>query len=415
MTVLRSIPTMNMQSPKSRAIAGISAVAVAIGVTLAIILATGGDGTPPSGGDGVPAVGEPSPLAPDTDVAADSDVTPDTVQLEPGDTPPPTGDVARDLPLSGGEAGGTMLAGGPGISIGEALASTLSGPLLVNGVVVIVDGEAQLCSVLAESFPPQCGGDSIRVSGLDVATLELQTEGKVSWTNDQVQLLGFVRDGVLVIDNEALAAGGGALPVTVEGAAAPLATDGPGLGPADSAGDVTSLTFGTPIRAANIGVAAFSAEEDLSFESDLRLHYDFEAGTVSASVFVDAFVAEAAVQGEGPITVRFSVSSGAIELVSEAVDYGASPIAQTTMPVRSVEPVRIVATRGDETQTFDAFFVGEVGVNYVPEFTQAHLYVSLDAAEMPEIFGFIADVGFHGDVRLTAEQFAILEAQAASR
>ena len=79
-----------------------------------------------------------------------------------------------------------MLAGGPGITVADARASTLSGPLLVNGAVVIVDREGRLCSALAESFPPQCGGDSMPVVGLDSATLDLQSEGNARWTNEQV-------------------------------------------------------------------------------------------------------------------------------------------------------------------------------------------------------------------------------------
>ena len=192
MIALGSKLTMNIHTPRGRAIAGATVVAIAIGVTLGIIFATGGGSTPVTGGL--------TPLAPDTAVP------PGTVQVEPGDTSPPDTD-----------AGATMLAVGPGIGVADALASTLGGLLLVNGAVVIVDGEARLCSTLAESFPSQCGGDSIPVVGLDVATLDLRTEGSVSWTDDHVQLLGTVRDDVLVIDDAALAAGGGALPLPSDG------------------------------------------------------------------------------------------------------------------------------------------------------------------------------------------------------
>lgn len=174
--------------PLARVGMAVAAVAVAAGIAIGVLLATGGS---------TPDVGSLTPLALDTDV------TPGTVQLEPGDTPPP----------SAGGAGNTMLAGGPGISVAEALASTLNGPLLVNGTVVITDGEARLCSALAESFPPQCGGDAITVVGLDLATLDLQRADAVRWTDSPVQLLGFVREGVLVIDNAALAADGGAPPL----------------------------------------------------------------------------------------------------------------------------------------------------------------------------------------------------------
>ena len=89
---------------------------------------------------------------------------------------------------------------GPGISVEEAWASTLDGVLLVNGFLVVRDGEAKLCSVLAESFPPQCGGDSLRVAGLDLEDLDgLQNSQGVTWSDREIQLLGNVADGVLTV------------------------------------------------------------------------------------------------------------------------------------------------------------------------------------------------------------------------
>ena len=172
----------------NRVVAGVVAAALAAGVTLAIVVAAGGV----SGS----ATGSLSPLAPDA--GAPSGV----VQREPGDPAPPAGGL-----------GATMLAGGPGIAIADALVSTLSGPLLVNGFLVIVDGAPHLCSALAKSLPPQCAGDSVPVAGLDAATLNLVSEGNVLWTAGQVQLLGSVREGVLLIEDASLAAGGGAPPL----------------------------------------------------------------------------------------------------------------------------------------------------------------------------------------------------------
>ena len=51
------------------------------------------------------------------------------------------------------------------------------------------------------------------VDGLDLATLDLQRADNVRRTASPVRLLGFVRDGVLVIDDAALAADGGAQPL----------------------------------------------------------------------------------------------------------------------------------------------------------------------------------------------------------
>ena len=83
---------------------------------------------------------------------------------------------------------------GPGLSVADALGHqatddivTVSGALFVSA-----DGTVLLCDAIAESFPPQCGGERIRVEGLNVAAVPgLQTEGDVSWA-EGVTLLGSV-------------------------------------------------------------------------------------------------------------------------------------------------------------------------------------------------------------------------------
>lgn len=83
---------------------------------------------------------------------------------------------------------------GPGLSVAEALGHqptddivTVSGALFVDA-----DGTVLLCDAIAESFPPQCGGERIRVQGLDIAAVPgFQTEGEVSWA-EGVTLLGSV-------------------------------------------------------------------------------------------------------------------------------------------------------------------------------------------------------------------------------
>ena len=106
-------------------------------------------------------------------------------------TPTPTA-TAGDGGGNGGAAGTIPSAMGPGISVTEALASD-QGPLLVNGYLVITPEGARLCEALAESFPPQCGGASLIVDEPDPSALEqVTTEGDVSWTETQVQLLGMV-------------------------------------------------------------------------------------------------------------------------------------------------------------------------------------------------------------------------------
>ena len=94
---------------------------------------------------------------------------------------------------------GAPIAGG-GLSVEEALASTLAGPLMVTGNLVAAHDEVRLCSALLESYPPQCGGASLLVQGLDLTTVEgLQTVAGVSWTDGRVSLLGDVANGVLTV------------------------------------------------------------------------------------------------------------------------------------------------------------------------------------------------------------------------
>ncbi len=95
---------------------------------------------------------------------------------------------------------------GPGISIGDAIASDLDGPLLINGFLVIQGGEhddpeeVRICEALAESFPPQCGGRFLVVEGLDLKSIEgLMSEGAVSWTDAFVQVLGKIEGEVLTV------------------------------------------------------------------------------------------------------------------------------------------------------------------------------------------------------------------------
>jgi hypothetical protein len=86
---------------------------------------------------------------------------------------------------------------GPGISVEEAIARAGDGQgLLVNGALFIdPDGTARLCSAIAESFPPQCGGARLPVEGLDPAQVpDLQEENGQRWA-ESVQLFGVLEAG----------------------------------------------------------------------------------------------------------------------------------------------------------------------------------------------------------------------------
>ncbi len=88
----------------------------------------------------------------------------------------------------------------PGISISEALATDITGPLLINGLLHVQNGQARLCETLAESFPPQCAGRFLVVKGLDLATIDgLTSEGSVTWSDQAVQVLGTLDGEVLTV------------------------------------------------------------------------------------------------------------------------------------------------------------------------------------------------------------------------
>ena len=108
---------------------------------------------------------------------------------EPPATPSAPADEEWTLVVTDGDPGD-----GPGISVADALTHgptddivTVSGALFVDA-----DGTVLLCDAIAESFPPQCGGDRIEVTGLDLSTVaDLQEANGVRWA-EGVTLLGSV-------------------------------------------------------------------------------------------------------------------------------------------------------------------------------------------------------------------------------
>lgn len=119
------------------------------------------------------------------------------------------------LAACGGQAGGDVSSAtvtgtspssaapipGGGLSIEQALASTLDGPLQVKGFLLASgDGDTRLCSSLLESAPPQCGQPSLKVSGIDLSTLDgLSTAQDTTWSDAPVSLLGKVENGVITV------------------------------------------------------------------------------------------------------------------------------------------------------------------------------------------------------------------------
>jgi len=108
------------------------------------------------------------------------------------DDSPPASSAPGDVPvlvIADGASGD-----GPGLSVAEALTHGPTDDLVtVTGALFVdPDGTVRLCDAIAESFPPQCGGDRIVVKGLDLDEIDdLQEENEVRWA-EAVTLFGSV-------------------------------------------------------------------------------------------------------------------------------------------------------------------------------------------------------------------------------
>ena len=143
--------------------------------------------------DELPINGDTPPAAAGACLVDEPDCN-DTGALPDDDNPlpPPSDDGAT---VSGG-----MVADG-GLSVSDALTTDATGVIAVQGFLFDDGSGPVLCDALAESFPPQCPGVSIPVSGHEeVIGVPIMTEQGVSWTDQTVVLFGEIVDGTLVVD-----------------------------------------------------------------------------------------------------------------------------------------------------------------------------------------------------------------------
>lgn len=97
------------------------------------------------------------------------------------------------------------------LTVEEALAADSGHPVNVRGMLVASDAGAVLASALLESYPPQAGGETIPLAGLDLSALvgvnsvDASSAGEghgpaaISWTDHPVVLEGEVKEGVLQV------------------------------------------------------------------------------------------------------------------------------------------------------------------------------------------------------------------------
>jgi hypothetical protein len=99
-----------------------------------------------------------------------------------------------------GEAGDTIL------TIDQALGAGKGQAVKVQGMLVATPDETRLASAVLESYPPQAGGSTLLVSGLDLTTLvglsstvDQPDLARVTWSDYPVVLEGVIKDGVLEV------------------------------------------------------------------------------------------------------------------------------------------------------------------------------------------------------------------------
>jgi hypothetical protein len=108
-------------------------------------------------------------------------------------------------PLLPGEPAGNPGSGpvtpldGGGLSVGDVLRNDIDGGFAVQAFYLADGRGPRLCDALAESYPPQCGGDAIpfdNTAGVDLGML--QSAQGVTWSDGVVVVVGEVVDGVFV-------------------------------------------------------------------------------------------------------------------------------------------------------------------------------------------------------------------------
>jgi hypothetical protein len=85
------------------------------------------------------------------------------------------------------------------LSVEGLIIAEPDGDVAVVGFLVIDSGGQRLCQALAESFPPQCGGSSVDISGIDALEVQFEETQGVRWTDPAIVLEGRFTDGTFEV------------------------------------------------------------------------------------------------------------------------------------------------------------------------------------------------------------------------
>ena len=163
--------------------------ALAIGLALVVLAAACGDAAEE---------GEPAEVPPAAGACLAGD--PDCQDLGPlptGDDEPP---LLPGEPGDGADPGVVTPLDGGGLSVADVVSTDIDGGFAITGFYFEDDRGLRLCDLLAESFPPQCGGAEIpfedRAGVVDPD--DLASSQGVTWSDLPIVVVGEVVDGVFV-------------------------------------------------------------------------------------------------------------------------------------------------------------------------------------------------------------------------
>jgi hypothetical protein len=109
-------------------------------------------------------------------------------------TPTTTTSTSTTVPESTSTTGAI-----PSFTVMELIEERPDGEVMVSGSLFNGGGGWSLCSALAESFPPQCGGFSLVIPNFDPTSYEIVAEAGIQWSDIPATITGTFTDDRLLL------------------------------------------------------------------------------------------------------------------------------------------------------------------------------------------------------------------------